>query len=152
MFKKFILIGIICISFFSFIGCEETENKSINKVSNVEKSNTNFKLQHGELLEEHVYDNLLVIKAKIEPSYSNKSTINQNGFNIENIIQKQNGDKFKEIQYWAVADMQSGEESKVISFSLKENLIKDIKNKNIPGNQIVENAEDVWIHQSLLNE
>ena len=34
MFKKFILIGIICISFFSFIGCEETENKSINKEKN----------------------------------------------------------------------------------------------------------------------
>lgn len=146
-----ILVGIVSVSIFSFTACSENNNESDKNVSSIEQSNSNFNLKHGELLDETINGEILIIKAKIEPSYKNSATINQNGFNIEDIIKKQGGDKFKEIQYWAVADMQNGEESKVISFTLKEELIQNIKNGNIVGNQIVENSEDVWILPSLLN-
>ena len=41
--------------------------------------------------------------------------------------------------------MSNGEESKVISFTLNENLIKNIKDGKIVANQIIDNAEDVYI-------
>ena len=110
-----------------------------------------YKIKHGEFLESNVNDDVLVIKTKIEPSMNNKLTISQNGFNVEDIIKNQGGDKFKEIQYWAVADMESGEESKVVSFTLNEELIKSIKDGNIPANQIIDNAQDVYILPSLQN-
>ena len=45
--------------------------------------------------------------------------------------------------------MTSGEESKVISFTVDEDLIKSIKECNTVANQIVDKAKDVWILPSL---
>lgn len=108
-------------------------------------------LKFGELLDVSTNDNLLIIKAKISPSYSNKSTINQNGYNVADIILNQGGDLFDEIKYWAVADMTDGSERKVISFTLTKELINSVKNKQLFGNQIVNKATDVWILPSLQN-
>ncbi|MEG0667859.1 MAG: hypothetical protein RR460_04460 [Clostridium sp.] len=133
-------------------------NNEINKES--EKESEDFtggsvnkiqKLKFGELVDIKENNNMLIIKAKIEPSYSNKTTVNQNGFNIEDIILNKGGDVFDEIQYWAVADMSDGSEEKVISFTLKKKHIDDIKDKQLVGNKIVDNADDVWILPSLLN-
>ena len=146
MKKKILTLLLIVISSISILGCSNTE---VNEESGNDKGT--YKIKHGELLEENVNDDVLVIKAKIEPSMNNKLTISQNGFNIEDIIKNQGGDKFKEIQYWAVADMSNGEESKVVSFTLNENLINNIKDGKIVANQIIDNAQDVYILPSLQN-
>ncbi|WP_460299602.1 hypothetical protein [Clostridium botulinum] len=125
---------------------EVKEEENIPKVVT-----SNYKAKHGELLEANKLGKKLTIKLKISPSYNNKATIHQNGFNIEDLILNQGGDQFDEINYWAVADMEDGSESKVISFTLDKNLINAVKNKNIVGNQIVEKANDVWILPSLKN-
>jgi len=109
-----------------------------------------FNLRYGTLLESHSDDNgVLVVKAKISPSYSNRTTINQNGYNVGDLIKNQGADKFNEIQYWAVADMTDGSESKVISFTLNKDLIAKIKEGSLVDNKIVDNAQDVWILPSL---
>ncbi|MFQ8630502.1 MAG: hypothetical protein ACLSAJ_04240 [Intestinibacter bartlettii] len=108
-------------------------------------------IKFGEFVEAFEDEDLLVVKAKIKPAYSNTSTINQNAFNVQHIIKEQDGDKYKEIQYWAVADMTDGSESKVISFTLGEDVIKAIKNERIAGTQIIDYATDVWILPSLKN-
>lgn len=109
-----------------------------------------FNLKHGTLLESHSDDNgVLIVKAKISPSYSNKTTIDQNGYNVADLIKNQGADKFNEIQYWAVADMTDGSESKVISFTLNKDLINKIKEGSLVDNKIVDNAQDVWILPSL---
>lgn len=108
-------------------------------------------LKFGELLDVTTNNDILIIKAKISPSYNNRATINQNGFNVEDIILNQGGDAFNEIQYWAVADMTDGSESKVISFTLTKDQITSVKNKQLVGNQIVNKATDVWILPSLQN-
>lgn len=108
-------------------------------------------LKFGELLDATTNDGILIIKAKISPSYSNKATITQNGFNVEDIILNQGGDSFDEIQYWAVADMTDGSESKVISFTLTKDHINSVKNEQLFGNEIVDKATDVWILPSLQN-
>lgn len=106
-------------------------------------------LKFGELLDVNTNESILIIKAKISSSYSNKATINQNGYNVEDVILNQGGDSFDEIQYWAVADMTDGSEKKVISFTLTKENIDAVKNKKLFGNQIVDKATDVWILSSL---
>lgn len=136
-------------NYLKLMNSTETSSETNNN-STIEKS-TSYKIKHGEMLDATINGDILVIKAKISPSYKNSATINQNGFNIEDIIKNQGASKFNEIQYWAVADMKDGSESKVISFTLDSNLIKNIEAGNIPGNQIVKNAKDVWILPSLQN-
>ncbi len=144
--KRNIFIIIMCLLIIT--GCGNDSNEK--------------KLLHGELLDFkescNEYDDndtskclktVAVIKAKIEPSYSNKSTINQNYFNIENFIKKYNGDEYDEIQYWAVANMKNGDESKVISFTVKRDLIKKIKNNTVAANQLENYVDDLWIIPSL---
>lgn len=138
---------------------EEKANKYIasteNTIETIQKDTLDYEydIKFGRL--EDVYkdeeEGLLVIKTKIKSSYSNKATRTQNYHNIDDIIKNQGGDKFKEIQYWAVADMEDGRESKVISFTLDENLIGKIANNNsdyLPTN-IEGKLIDLWILPSL---
>ena len=142
MIKKILLVVLIVMLGVSMIGCSDSDSN---------KEVSGYKIKHGEFIESNINDDVLVIKAKIEPSLNNKLTISQNGFNVEDIIKNQGGDQFKEIQYWAVADMTSGEENKVVSFTLNEELIKKIKAGDIVANQIIDNADDVYILPSLQN-
>lgn len=107
------------------------------------------KLLHGELLEKRAIGTSLTIKAKIEPSYNNKATIDQNYYNIENIIKKQGGTRFTLIDYWAVADMTDGSEKKVISFTLSEDVINKIANNQIAANTLGDYVDDLYILPSL---
>lgn len=49
-----------------------------------------------------------------------------------------------------IADMEDGLESKVISFTVGEDVIQAIKNGRLAGNQIIEYSTDVWILPSLM--
>lgn len=130
-------------------------NSGIAQISDTESLDAEpdgiIKLKYGELLNvnEDLDNSRIIIKAKIEPSMTNNLTIQQNGFNIEDFILNQGGDKYNEIQYWAIADMQDGSEGKVISFTVGKDLINSIKNKNVVGNKIIDNATDLWILPSL---
>lgn len=120
-----------------------------SKVASGESMVKPLSLQHGNLLDDKVNGSVIIIKAKIEPSLTNELTIKQNYFNIEDLIKNQGLDIYTEIQYWAVADMTSGEEAKVISFTVPESTIKKIKNGNIPANQLDKYVDELWIHPSL---
>lgn len=109
-----------------------------------------YKLNTGELLDVKENDDVLIIKAKIKLQSSDKLTINQNYHNVQSII-KSGGDKFKEIQYWAVADSTSGEEIKVISFTVPENIIEETTNGKIVATQYPDLVTDLWILPSLLS-
>lgn len=95
-------------------------------------------------------DNIVVIKAKISPSYNNEATIKQNYLNIEGLIKNQGFDKYNELQYWAVADMTDGSESKVFSCTVSESLIKSIKADAISVDGYEVMVDDLWILPSLL--
>ncbi|WP_297995375.1 hypothetical protein [uncultured Clostridium sp.] len=152
---KKLLFGIILSVAILFVSCGKGDDikPEVENNTNVQVS-SGYSLQFGELLENKITEfgdkKILIVKAKIEPSFSNKTTISQNGYNIEDLIIKQGADQFDEIQYWAVADMESGNEDKVISFTVNKEMIEKIKNKEIVGNQIVDKAIDVWILPSLL--
>lgn len=110
----------------------------------------NLQLIHGELLSV-IYggDGVIVVKAKIEPSYSNKATIDQNYFSVCDLIKNHGFNSCSELQYWAVADMSDGSESKVISFTLNSDTIQGVLNESIVENQLGEHAVDLYILPSL---
>lgn len=130
---------------------EEPVTEEVKKKTTINTQSFKLeKLKNGELLDVKDMGDTLIIKAKIEPSMTNKLTIAQNGHNVEDIIKNHNGDKFTEIQYWAVADMESGEESKVISFTLSADQIKQVKEGKLAGGSyLVEASKDCWILPSL---
>lgn len=110
----------------------------------------NFTLNTGKLLDVTVTDdNVLVIKAKISSLLSNKQTINQNYHNVEDIIRNQGGNKYSEIQYWAVADMADGSEGKVISFTVPKDLIESTAKGYTVAIQYPDLVTDLWILPSL---
>ena len=108
-----------------------------------------FTLKHGKLLDTKSNGTTLVLKAKISPSYSNKATIDQNYFNVCDIIKNQKGDTYDEIQYWAVADMTDGSESKVISFTVPKSVIQAVAADKIVENKLGDSLTDLWVLPSL---
>lgn len=112
-----------------------------------------YSLQYGELLS--VYKEVgstAVIKAKIKPSLTNKLTITQNYYNVCDLIQNQGLDVFQTIKYWAVADLDSGREGKVISFTVPKVVIDRVAKGNFPENKLGEYVQDLWILPLLLEE
>lgn len=110
-------------------------------------------LEYGELLElnENEVDGkaVVVVKAKIEPQADNKMTVDQNYYNVADLIETQGFDKYDEIQYWAVADMADGSESKAVAFTLDKDLIGKIAAGSFPANTLGDYVTDLWILPSL---
>jgi hypothetical protein len=127
-------------------GTEQSVENDETSVS--QQKNDGVKLVHGELLDIKKGD-VTIIKAKIKPSYNNDATINQNYYNIEDLIKNQGFDKCQQIQYWAVADMESGSESKVISFTVNKDLIDKIAKEEVFGISMGDYVDELWLHPSL---
>lgn len=118
---------------------------------NSNSDQTGFRVINGNLIEAtETSDNGLIIKVKIQPSYNNKATINQNYHNIEDIVKNQGGDKYEYIDYWAVADMADGSEGKVISFTVDKDLIQNIAEERIFAIELEDYVNDLWVLSSLL--
>ncbi|WP_034438850.1 hypothetical protein [Clostridium ihumii] len=162
MRKNFLKAIIICfIGGSLLVGCgnnnvKQNKNGESNNIKseqseNIEKSDNKITLKFGELVNTTINNDTVVIKTKIKPSMNNRSTIQQNGFNIEDLVLNQGMDAYNEIQYWAVADMEDGSEAKVVSFTIDKALIESIKSKSVVGNQIISQAKDLWVLPSLKN-
>lgn len=121
--------------------------------SEAEPAEPSYSLEFGELVSvvtnEIDGQNVIVVKAKITPSYDNKATVDQNYYNVEDLIQKQGCDAFDELQYWAVADMTDGSEQKVVAFTVSSSLIKMIADGSVPANQLGDYVDDLYILPSL---
>ncbi|MDY2737147.1 hypothetical protein [Intestinibacter sp.] len=143
--KKLLTMVLGLILCMSLVGCGG-DNSSDTSATEGE-----YTIKHGEFIESHeTDDNGIVIKVKIEPNATNKLTIDQNGYNVEDLIKNQGCDKFDKIDYWAVADMEDGSESKVVSFTIDSKVIQGIKDGNIVANEIIDTyADDVYILPSL---
>lgn len=164
----FFIISLVIISINLFINGESifveiNDNEELKK-DNSKQNIDEIELKFGELLNisnnciEYDEDNItnclketIVIKAKITSSYSNSSTIEQNYYNIEHFIKNDNGNKYSEIQYWAVANTEDGTETKVISFTVSNELIQKIYNNEIVANQLGNYVDNLWILPSLKN-
>lgn len=112
----------------------------------------NLTVPFGEVLDVNETGDILVIKTKITPSFSNHATISQNFQNLEDLIVNQGCSKYNEIQYWAVADMSDGSESKVVAFTAPKSTIDGIKDGSISVISYLDEygyLDDVYILPSL---
>lgn len=110
-----------------------------------------LKLAHGDLLSINQNGHTVVVKAKIKSNVTNEMTINQNYYNVDDLIRNHGFNTCDELQYWAVADMQDGSESKVIQFTLVKDVIDKVYSGSILANQIGNHVTDLWILPSLQN-
>ena len=111
-----------------------------------------LKLQFGELLSIMQNGRIVVVKAKIEPSFTNNLTIQQNYHTVEDLVLNHGFETCEELQYWAVADMMSGDEAKVISFTLDSGTIQKVFDRTIVAINMGDYVQDLWIHPSLLSD
>jgi len=58
---------------FTVVGC--SSEPSTDNSTETSTQETTYTMKHGELLEKTINDDILVIKAKIEPSYKNSATL-----------------------------------------------------------------------------
>ena len=103
----------------------------------------------GSAADSAVISGVCVLKYKITSSATKKMTINQNYYTVVNFIKDGGGDQYNEIQYWAVADMQDGSESKVISFTVSKGLIEKVKAGTVLPTQMGDYVDELWILSSL---
>lgn len=107
------------------------------------------KILHGEILEFNEYNDLAVVKVKINSSWNNELTIEQNYYNVSDLIKNKGYDKYNEIKYWAVGDATNGDEIKLIQFKVNKELIEKIKNEQVVDSQLGDYVDDLWIHNVL---
>ncbi|EOS68018.1 hypothetical protein C818_04185 [Lachnospiraceae bacterium MD308] len=110
---------------------------------------SNLSIKHGELLSVIYSDGTVTVKTKIEPSFNNKATIDQNYFTVADLVKNHGFNTCEKLSYWAVADMEDGEEAKCISFDLNKKIIDNLYNENIVENQLGNYADELWILPSL---
>ena len=128
---------------------EATQTPEMTAESAAEPENKKRYNDYGELLDLTETDGVCVLKYKITSSATKKMTINQNYYTVVNFIKDGGGDQYNEIQYWAVADMQDGSESKVISFTVSKGLIEKVKAGTVLPTQMGDYVDELWILSSL---
>lgn len=142
MRKKVLVILGLCLVLTGCGSFKDGVNKGMDAaLEKDEESEAKF----GELLDEKINGNVVVLKVKIDQKPKTKQTIEQNYYTVVDYIINQGGNKYDEIQYWAVMDV-SGSETKVISFTVSKELIEQINNDEIISNQLGQYLYDEWIH------
>lgn len=116
---------------------------------NAGASTTDIELSRGQLLDVTITGSTIVLKAKITPNMTNKMTVQGCFFDVYEAIQKYGLDQYDELQYWAVADMTDGSESKVISFTVSHDVLAKVASEEVLENQLLNVASDVWISPAL---
>lgn len=119
----------------------------------VEQPEDDPAVKYGDLLE--LNDNretkgVVVVKAKISPSTTNKLTVEQNFHNVVDLVKNQGFDNC-ELQYWAVADMSNGSEDKVISFTVPQDVVEQVASGDVVATELQDLVVDLWILPSLKN-
>lgn len=128
--------------------CELFMFGSNTGLSIIASETNNYSLLYGELLDVGFNNNQLIIKAKIDLK---NNTVSHNYLNVEDLIINQGCDVYDVIQYWAVADMTDGSESKVIAFDVPSSAISEIKNGTIKANNLENYVDNLFILPSLKN-
>lgn len=109
-----------------------------------------IKLFTGDLLDLTVNDdNTAIIKAHIETGMSGKLNVQQNYHNVEDLIKNQGFNQYNEIQYWATARTTTGDEIKVISFTVPKSLIDQVSAGQVVALNMGNYVTDLYIHPAL---
>lgn len=111
---------------------------------------SNMQLNFNTLLEVNTNGGTIIIKAKIKGNLTAKMALKGCYFDAYEAIQEYGLEQFDELDYWAVADMTDGSESKVISYTISKDVMQKVAREEILENKLVDYADDVWVLPSLL--
>ena len=136
--KTLLLISII----FILSGCSNNNKQDIseNQIIREEIICTDY----NEMAE--CTQKTLMLNFKINYLYSNRSTILQNYYNIEQYIKNNNLEDINNIQYIGYIN-----DNKIISFNVNKELISKIKNKEIIVYDYEDELNELWISNELKN-
>lgn len=150
------IIKFICVSFFlillifSLTGCYSTKEKTPTFGELIELNDSCISYKENMQCE----DMVLIFKVKIDMSYNNKSTIDQNYYNVFDYINN-NSDKIKKyskIDYVAITTTETGDEYKIISFEVDKDVINGVINNNIKtAQELGEVIDNQFISPNLKN-
>lgn len=107
-----------------------------------------LKLHYGELVDLTQNGSTVVVKARFTSHLSRQSFIDQNFFNIGDLVHKNGFNTCEEIQYWAVYQ-QGDSEEKVISFTVDKATIAALFNDQIVPEQLIDLSKDFWISDRI---
>lgn len=107
-----------------------------------------LKLHFGELVDLTQNGSTVVVKARFTSHLSRQSFIDQNFFNIGDLVHKNGFNTCEEIQYWAVYQ-QGDSEEKVISFTVDKAMIAALFNDQIVPEQLIDLSKDFWISDRI---
>ena len=154
--KKLIVILVAAVLALGLCACGSSEPPVVLDFSEPtafakEIDFTGVNLHYGELLSVTQNGSKVIIKAKTKSNLTNEMTVNQNFLAVADLIRLNGFNTFGEIEYWAVADMTDGSESKVIQFTVDKAAIDGVYNETILTTDLKDYATDVWVLPSLLS-
>lgn len=137
---------------------DSTKNNS-ESTTDIAEDGTPLKLKYAEVLDYknnciEYDDNLncvyraVIIKARISPP-TNAATYTHSYYSVSEYIRQLKDINFDELQFWAVAKMNDGSESKVISFTVPKDTISKIRSEQIPDNKLGDYVTELWVHPSI---
>ena len=98
---------------------------------------------------ENKENSTVIIKVKVQSNLTKNMTIKQNYMNAWEFIKAYTDTEYKQLTYWAVADMTDSTESKVVQFTVPEDAISGVLNGSILENQLGDHVTDLYLHPSL---
>lgn len=152
MYRKYMISGTV--GLILFITLFILGVKFISDNQNSSTVNLNIGIKNGEVLEikESEDEQTLSIKVKIKEQDKSEDTINQNLDNIQTIIESVNTDKYKNLYYYAVADICNKKDIPIISLTLSKNDIENLKGGVYEYKQALALADDLWIYPTLAKD
>ena len=110
-----------------------------------------IKLNFGSILDvtENKENSTVIIKVKVQSNLTKNMTIKQNYMNAWEFIKAYTDTEYKQLTYWAVADMTDGTESKIVQFTVPVDAIHGVLNGSILENQLGDHVTDLYLHPSL---
>ena len=143
-----LVLIVIVVALFLTIGGGGNKTERLPKSDLPQQSLIRF----GTLLDWTVNDlvspKVIVIKTKITSNLTNKMTIGQNFYNVQGVAKSGEYNDY-DIRYWAVADLTNGSESKVISFDVPSDVMKQLANDRILPGDLEKYVNNFWVLPSL---
>lgn len=110
---------------------------------------TNIDLRCNDLLDVTTHAGNIIIKAKINPNITNELTRDGCYYDAYEVIQNYGLQYYKNLSYWAVADMTDGSEQKVISFEVTQDVLQKVADGTILEGNMGDYVTDLWIAPAL---
>jgi hypothetical protein len=95
----------------------------------------------------------VVIEVKVDESFGDKLTINQNYLNATKLIQDNGFNTvLQKLEYRAYMDAVDGSLTKAMTFVIKKDVIDEVYSGNVDWlSDLPSRVEDLWIHPQLLS-